>query len=76
MNSDRLKDLRLKYQSFTPLVCKDIGIRKFEFVANLIPLSAVTSDNGPRQEQADHIEIKELMNIVRSKKLTGMDGDF
>ena len=66
MNSDRLKDLRLKYQSLTPLVCKDIGIRKFEFVANLIPLSALTSNNGVRQEKADYIKIKELMNKVRS----------
>ena len=33
MNSVRSKNLSLKYQRFTPLSCKDIGIRIFEFVA-------------------------------------------
>ena len=33
MNSVRLNNLSLKYQSFTTLGCKDIGIRKFEFGA-------------------------------------------
>ena len=32
MNSVRSKNLSLKYQSFSPSSCKDIGIRKFEFV--------------------------------------------
>ena len=33
MNSVRLNNLRLKYQSFTAAGCKDIGIRKSEFMA-------------------------------------------
>ena len=33
MNSVRSNNLSLKYQSFTPSGCKDIGRRKFEFVA-------------------------------------------
>ena len=33
MNPDRSNNLSLKYQTFTPSGCKDIGIRKFEFVA-------------------------------------------
>ena len=33
MNSVRSNNLRLKYQRFTPSGWKDIGIRKFEFVA-------------------------------------------
>ena len=33
MNSVRSNNLSLKYQSFTTVGCKDIGIRKFEFVA-------------------------------------------
>ena len=33
MTSDRSTNLSLKYQRFTPLVCIDIGIRKFEFVS-------------------------------------------
>ena len=32
-NYDRSNSLSLKYQRFTPSGCKDIGIRKFEFVA-------------------------------------------
>ena len=32
MISVRLKNLNLKYQRFTPSGCKDIGIRKSEFV--------------------------------------------
>ena len=32
-NFVRSNNLSLKYQKFTPLVCKDIGIGKFEFVA-------------------------------------------
>ena len=32
MNSVRLNNLRLKYQSFTAAGCKDIGIGKFVFV--------------------------------------------
>ena len=33
MNPDRSNNLSLKYQRFTPLGCKDIGIRKFKFVS-------------------------------------------
>ena len=33
MNAFILNDLSLKYQIFTPSNCKDIGFRKFEFVA-------------------------------------------
>ena len=33
MNFVRSNYLSLKYQSYTPSGCKDIGIRKFEFVA-------------------------------------------
>ena len=33
MNSVRINNLRLKYQRFAPSDCKDIGIRRFEFVA-------------------------------------------
>ena len=33
MNSVRSDNLSLKYQSFTTLGCKDVGVRKFEFVA-------------------------------------------
>ena len=33
MNSVRSKNVGLKYQRPTPSGCKDIGIRKFEFVA-------------------------------------------
>ena len=33
IHSVTLKNLSLKYQSSTPSGCKDIGIRKFEFVA-------------------------------------------
>ena len=33
MSYVRLKNLSLNNQRFTPSVCKDIGIRKFEFVA-------------------------------------------
>ena len=33
MNSVRLKSLSLKYQKFSVSGCKDIGIRKVEFVA-------------------------------------------
>ena len=32
MNSVRSNNLSLKYQSFTTLGCKDVGVRKFEFV--------------------------------------------
>ena len=32
MNSVRSNNLSLKYQRVTPSGCKDIGIRKFEFV--------------------------------------------
>ena len=32
-NSGRSNSLSLKYQRFTPLGCKDIGDRKFKFVA-------------------------------------------
>ena len=34
MNSVRQNNINLKYQRFTPSGCKDIEIRKFEFVAN------------------------------------------
>ena len=34
INSGRPNSLSLKYQRFTPSGCKDIGIRKFKFVAN------------------------------------------
>ena len=34
INSVRSNSLSLKYHRFTPSGCKDIGIRKFEFVAN------------------------------------------
>jgi len=33
MNSVRSNNLSLKYQRFTPTGRKDLGIRKFEFVA-------------------------------------------
>ena len=33
MNTDRSNIISLKYQRFTPAGCKEIGIRKFEFVA-------------------------------------------
>ncbi len=33
MNSSRSINLSLKYQGFTPLGCKNIGVGKFEFVA-------------------------------------------
>ena len=33
MNYIRLNNLSLKYQRFTPSGCRDIDIRKFEFVA-------------------------------------------
>ena len=33
MNPDTSNNLSLKYQRFTPSGCKDIGIKKFEFVA-------------------------------------------
>ena len=33
MSPDRSNNLNLKYQRFTPSGCKDIGIRKFEFLA-------------------------------------------
>jgi len=33
MNSVRSNILSLKYHRFTPFSCKDIGIRKFEFMA-------------------------------------------
>ena len=33
LNSGRSNRLNLKYQSFTPSVCKERGIKKFEFVA-------------------------------------------
>ena len=35
MISVRLNNLILKYQRFTPSVCKDKGIRKVEFVAKI-----------------------------------------
>ena len=35
MNSARSSSLSLKYQRFTLSGCKDLGIRKFEFVAVL-----------------------------------------
>ena len=38
-NSIRSNNLSLKYPRFTPLGCNDIGIRKFEKVANSIQLS-------------------------------------
>ena len=40
MNTDRSNIISLKYQRFTPAGCKEIGIRKFEFVAgkDSIPL--------------------------------------
>ena len=33
MNSDKSNNLSFKYQKFEPSGCKEIGIRKFEFVA-------------------------------------------
>ena len=33
INSGRSNSLNLKYQKFTPSVCKDIWVRKFKFVA-------------------------------------------
>ena len=33
MNVVRSNNISLKYERFTSSVCKDIGIRKFEFVA-------------------------------------------
>ena len=33
MTFGRSNNLSLKYQSFTPLGCKDIGLRTFKFVA-------------------------------------------
>ena len=39
MNYVRLSNPSLKYQRFTPTGCRDIGIRKFDFVAkNSVPL--------------------------------------
>ena len=35
MNSVKWNNLRLKYHRFTPSGCKDIRIRKFEFVAKI-----------------------------------------
>ena len=35
MNSVLSNNLSLKYQRFIPLICNDIRIRKFEFVAKL-----------------------------------------
>jgi len=43
MNSVGSKRLRLKYQRFTSSGCKDIGIRKFEFVAKNHFLSTIST---------------------------------
>ena len=43
MNSFRLTSLSLKYHRLKPPGCKDIGIRKFGFVAK-IPLSLAKGD--------------------------------
>ena len=32
LNSTRLNNLNFKYEGFTPSGCKDVGIKKFEFV--------------------------------------------
>ena len=39
MNSDASNNLSLKYQRFTSYGCRDIGIRKLEFVAKTLFLS-------------------------------------
>ena len=39
MNSVRANNLSLKFQTFTPLVCENIGIRQFEFVTKTQVLS-------------------------------------
>ena len=36
MNALRSRNVSLKYQRFTSSGCKDIGITKIEFVANLM----------------------------------------
>ena len=50
MNSVKLNNLSLKYQRFTPLGCKDIGIRIFEFVAKTQFLCSVIQKGIPTMD--------------------------
>ena len=47
MNSDRSNKLSLKYQRFTLSGCRDIGIRKFEFVAKTQFLCSTPTSHNP-----------------------------
>ena len=54
MNSVRSNNLSLKYQRVTPSGCKDIGIRKFEFVVKT---------QFHWQGKKKNLHLKEIVNI-------------
>ena len=61
MNSVRSNNLSLKYQRFTPSDWKDIGIRKFDFVAKtqFIKIEDLNSSNDLIFHSKDNLFKKE-----------------
>ena len=61
MNSVRSNNLSLKYQRFTPSDWKDIGIRKFDFVAKtqFIKIEDLNSSNDFIFHSKDNLFKKE-----------------
>ena len=64
MNSVRSTNLSLNYQKFTPSGCKDIGLRKYEFVAKtrffLFKSVSINNYNFSLKSISAHVEYNRL----------------
>ena len=52
MISGKLNNLSMKYESITPSGCKDIGIRKIEFLTIVFKLEDFTTESNSDQNKS------------------------
>ena len=63
-----LYNLSLIYQRFTPLGSKNIGIKKFEFVANMIPFKLRLIDLTESYNLQEYIGVRKFEFVAKLVK--------